>query len=69
MAYAIILKYKLIEFLGVNVFSTKALIGDTICYFLTGDETAILRGHLSHRRFTRLQGKGSTFISQLFLRP
>ena len=31
-------------YLSVNVFSTKALVGDTP----TGDGTAILRGHPSH---------------------
>ena len=36
--------------LGVNVFSTKVLIGDTIFTFPTRDRTAILRGHPSHTR-------------------
>ena len=39
----------------------------------TSDGTAILRGHPSHVKVSplaeRLQGKGSTFISQLFLDP
>ena len=48
------------KFLSVKVFSTKVLIRDTIFTSLTGDGT---------RGSTRLQGKGSTFISQLFLRP
>ena len=50
----------------VNVFSTKVLIGDTI--FLRLIETGppfyvVIR---ATRRSSRLQGKGSTFISQLF---
>ena len=36
--------------LGVNVFSTKVLIGDTIFTFPTRDRTAILRGHPSYAR-------------------
>ena len=37
-------------YLSVNVFSTKALIGDTIFTSPTGDRTAILRGHPSHAK-------------------
>ena len=37
-------------YLSVNVFSTKALIGDTIFTFPTGNGTAILRGHPSHAK-------------------
>ena len=36
--------------LSVNVFSTKALIGDTIGDTPTGDRTTILRGHQSHAK-------------------
>ena len=54
------------HYLSVNVFSTKLLIGDTIFTSPTGDGTAIFRGHPSHGRTSRLQCKGSTFISQLF---
>ena len=53
-------------YLSVNVFSMKVLIGDTIflCLLL---ETGlpfymVIQARL---RSTRLQGKGSTFISQL----
>ena len=53
-------------YLSVNVFSTKVLMEDTIFTSPTGDGTAILRGHPSHARSTRLQGKGSTLISQLY---
>ena len=54
-------------YLSVNVFSRKVLIGDTI--FTSGlVETGppfyvVIR---ATQRSTRLQGKGSTFISQLF---
>ena len=53
-------KKKKVLYLSDKVFSTKVLIGDTIFTSPTGDGT---------RGSTRLQGKGSTFISQLFLRP
>ena len=36
--------------MSVKVFSTKALTGDTIFMFPTGDGTAILRGHPSHAK-------------------
>ena len=52
--------------LFVKVFSTKVLIKDTSFTSPTGDGTAILRGHPSHMK---VQGKGSTFISQLFPDP
>ena len=39
-----------LNFLSVNVFSTKVLIGDTIFTSRTGDGTAILRGHPSHAK-------------------
>ena len=45
-------------YLSVNVFSTKALIGDTIFIFTispTGDGTAILRGHPSHAKVQPLR--------------
>ena len=51
---------KIVLYLSVRVFSTKVLTGDTIFTSPTGDGT---------RGSTRLQGKGSTFISQLFLTP
>ena len=54
------------RYLSVKVFSTKLLIKDTTFTSPTGDGTAILRGHPSH---TKVQGKGSTFISQLFSDP
>ena len=54
-------------YLSVNVFSTKVLIGDTIFTSPTGDGAAFLRGHPSHAKIaSHLQGKGSTYISQLF---
>ena len=37
-------------YLSVKVFSTKALIGDTIFTSSTGDGTVILRGHPSHAK-------------------
>ena len=48
-------------YLSVNGFSTKVLVANTILTSPTGDGTAISRGHQS-----RLQCKGSAFISQLF---
>ena len=36
--------------MSVKVFSSKALTGDTIFMFPTGEGTAILRGHLSHAK-------------------
>ena len=58
-------------FLIVNLFSTKALIGDTIrflCFLLeTGPPFyMVIR---ATRRSSHFQGKGSTFISQSFLNP
>ena len=53
-------KKKKVLYLSVKVFSTEVLIGDTVFTSPTGDWTRVS---------TRLQGKGSTFISQLFLRP
>ena len=61
---------KIALYLSVNVFSRKVLIGDTI--FTSGlVETGppfyvVIR---ATQRFTRLQGKGSTFISQIFYDP
>ena len=58
---------KIALYLSVDVFSRKVLIGDTI--FTSGlVETGppfyvVIR---AAQRSTRLQGKGSTFISQLF---
>ena len=49
-----------------RVLSTIVLIGDTIFTSPIGDETAILRCDPSHAKGSRLQGKGSNFISQLF---
>ena len=37
-------------YLSVNVFSTEVLIGDTILTSPTGEETAILLGHLNHAK-------------------
>ena len=53
-------------FLSVNVISTKVLIEDTVCLLLeTGPLFfAVIR---ATRISSRLQGKWSTFISQLFL--
>ena len=42
-------------YLSVNVFSTKALIGDTIFASPTGDGTAILRGHPSYAKVQPLR--------------
>ena len=47
-------KKKKVLYLSVRVFSTKVLIGDTVYTSPTLDGT---------RGSTRLQGKGSTFIS------
>ena len=52
--------------LSVNVFSTKVLIGDTFLTSPIGDGAAIYVVIRATRRSSRLQGKGSTFISQLF---
>ena len=41
-------------YLSVNAFSTKVLIEDTIFTSLTGDGTAILRGHPSRAISTEL---------------
>ena len=52
---------------SVNVFSTKVLIGDIIFTSPTGDGAAFLRGRSSHAKIaSHLQGKGSTYIPQLF---
>ena len=53
-------------FLSVNVISTKVLIEDTVCLLLeTGPPFfAVIR---ATRMSSLLQGKGNTFISQLFL--
>ena len=53
-------------FLSVNVISTKVLIEDTVCLLLeTGPPFfAVIR---ATQIFSRLQGKGNTFIYQLFL--
>ena len=52
--------------MSVIVCSAKVLIEDTIFMSPTGDGTVILRGHPSHVKVSRLLGKGSTFIFQLF---
>ena len=41
--------------MSVNVFSTKALIEDTIFTSPTGDGTTILRGHPSHAKVQPLR--------------
>ena len=56
-------------YLSVNVFSTKVLIGDTILRLLMETGPPFYVVIRATRRSSRLQGKGSTFISQLFLRP
>ena len=48
-------KKKKALYLSVNVFSTKALIGDTIFTSPTGDVSAILRGHPSHAKVQPLR--------------
>ena len=50
--------------LSVNVFSTKVLIGDTIFLLEKGPPFYVVIR--ATRRSSRLQCKGSTFISQLF---
>ena len=37
-------------YLSVNLFSTKAIIGDIMFTSLSGDGTSILRGHPSHAK-------------------
>ena len=54
-------------YLNVDVFFTKVLIEGTVFSSPTGDQAAILRIVIrATRRSTRVQGKGSTFIFQLF---
>ena len=53
-------------YLSVNVFSTKVLIGDTILRLLMETGPPFYVVIRATRRSSRLQGKGSTFISQLF---
>ena len=48
-------KKKKALYLSVNVFSTKALIGDTTFTSPTGDVSAILRGHPSHAKVQPLR--------------
>ena len=60
-------KKKKALYLSVNIFSTKVLIGDTIFLRLlieTGPPFYVVTR--ATRRSSRLQDKGSTFISQLF---
>ena len=56
-------------YLSVNVFSTKVLIGDTIFTSPTGDETAILRGHLSHAKVSPLAVQRKYLHFSVILRP
>ena len=53
-------------YLSVNIFSTKVLIGDTIFTSLTEGGSLFYVVIRATRRSSRLQSKGSTFISQLF---
>ena len=53
-------------YLSVNVFSTKVLIGTRLLMETGPPFYVVIR---ATRRSSRLQDKGSTFISQLFLRP
>ena len=55
--------------LSVNVSSAKVLMGDTIFTSPNADRTAILRNHLNPWRSSNLQGKDSTFNSQVFQGP
>ena len=54
-------------YLSVNVFSTKKLIENTI--FLQATRPPFYMVRRATRRSSCLQGKGSTFISQLFYDP
>ena len=58
-------KQKNALYLSVNVFSTKILIGDTILTSPTGDGPPFYVVIRATQRTNRLQGKGSSFISQL----
>ena len=53
-------------YLIVNVFSTKILIGGTIFTSPTGNGTPFYVVIRAKQTCGHLQGKGSTFISQLF---
>ena len=52
-------------YLSVNVFSTKVLLGDTILTSPTVDGPPFYVVIRATRRSSQLQGRGSTFISQL----
>ena len=52
-------------YLSVNVFSTKVLLGDTILTSPTVDGPPFYVVIRARRRSSQLQGRGSTFISQL----
>ena len=52
--------------LSVNVVSAKVLIEDTILRLVLETGSPFYEVILSSRKSSRLQGKGSTFISQLF---
>ena len=56
-------------YLSVNVFSTKVLIGDTIFTSLSGDGTAILRGHPSHAKVSPLAVQRKYLHFSVILRP
>ena len=56
-------------YLRVNVFSTKALIGNTIFTSPTGDRTAILRGHPSHAKVKPFAGQRQYLHFSVILRP
>ena len=56
---------KIALYLSVNVFSTKALI-ENLCHLQETGRAPLYVVIRVTRRSSRLQGKGSTFISQLF---
>ena len=56
-------------YLSVNVFSTKILIGDTICTSPIRDWTAILRGYPSHVKVYPFAGLREYLHFSVILRP
>ena len=56
-------------YLSVEVFSTKALIGDAIFTSPTRDGTAILRGHPSHAKALPLAVQRDYLYFSVILRP
>ena len=55
--------------MSVDIFSTKVLIKDTIFTSLTGDGTAILRGHPSHAKVYPFAGQRKYLHFLAILRP